>query len=88
MWFGGGRVYTPQIPYPPYSTPQIPYPWKEHGTRDTLPPVDRMTHICENIIFSQLRWRVVMMQLFKGNYVKFPVPPDLLCANTLTGKQR
>ena len=38
-------------------SPQYPTPQKEPGTSDTLyPPVNRMTHVCENITFSQLRW--------------------------------
>ena len=30
------------------------------GTRDILPPFDRMTQACENITFPQLRWRAVI----------------------------
>ena len=48
-----------------------PSPRKEHGTRQSnkkwhhTPPVDRMTHACENITFPQLgRRAVIIFQLF------------------------
>ena len=34
--------------------PEIPYLQKEHGTRDTLPPANRLTDAYENITFPQL----------------------------------
>ena len=45
----------------PSTTPWMPYsPWKEHGTRDTLPhPVNRLTDSSENISFPQLQLRAV-----------------------------
>ena len=60
------RYPTPWIPYlfPRYPTPRrnwILYLLKEHGTRDTLPSVDRMTLACENITFPKLRWLAVVI---------------------------
>ena len=55
---------------PGHPTPQIPYPRKDMGpgtrkgpgTKHTLPPppVDRMTHVCENSTLTQLPWQAVI----------------------------
>ena len=60
--------------------PEIPTPGKGIGIRDTYPP-PLWTDTCENITFSQLRWRVAIIKSYRRLHVGLWMPRilDLKC---------